>query len=271
MTTSTELLPDLAYLRTLIVNVFFAGNTRGGTWTLIDTGVPHADAIRGAAEQRFGVGSIPAAIILTHGHFDHIGSVESLLEKWDVPIYAHPEEMPYLTGEAEYPSPDPWVGGLMALSAPLFPRGPIDLRPNVRTLPADGSVPGMPGWRWLHTPGHTPGHISLFRDSDRALIAGDAFVTTKQESAYSVLTQKQEVHGSPKYFTPDWSTARESVERLARLRPLLAATGHGVPMQGGELLDQLDMLVRNFDELAVPRHGKYVELEDLQYRSARDD
>ena len=41
----------------------------------------------------------------------------------------------------------------------------------------------MPGWRWVHTPGHTAGHVSLFRDADRTLIAGDAFVTTKQESA----------------------------------------------------------------------------------------
>jgi hypothetical protein len=39
----------------------------------------------------------------------------------------------------------------------------------------------MPGWRWMHTPGHTEGHVCLFRNSDRTLIAGDAFTTTKQE------------------------------------------------------------------------------------------
>ena len=62
----------------------------------------------------------------------------------------------------------------------------------------------MQGWRWIFTPGHSPGHISLFRDSDRTLIVGDAFVTTKQESLMSVMTQRMEMHGPPMYFTPDW-------------------------------------------------------------------
>ena len=80
-------------------------------------------------------------MILTHGHFDHIGSARSLCETWDVPIYAHTDEMPYLTGDMAYPPPDPTVGGGMAFLSPLYPRGPVDLRPYVRTLPADGSVP----------------------------------------------------------------------------------------------------------------------------------
>jgi glyoxylase-like metal-dependent hydrolase (beta-lactamase superfamily II) len=257
---ATELLPDLAYLRTIFVNVFFVGPAgapdRG--WVLVDTGIPHTHQIMNAAAERFGEGARPAAIILTHGHFDHTGSVGELMDRWDVPsVYAHPDEMPFLTNQVEYPPPDPLVGGGMALASPLFPRGPIDLRPRVRELPADGSVPGMPGWRWIHTPGHTPGHVSLFRDADRALISGDAFVTTEQESIYAVATQKQHVHGPPQYFTPDWHAARESVQHLASLRPSLAATGHGIPMAGIEMLTQLDDLARNFDELAVPMHGKH--------------
>src|SRR5919107_1012291 len=55
----------------------------------------------------------PAAVVLTHGHFDHVGSLEALLEAWDVPIYAHPLERPYLTGVSPYPPPDPLVGGGM--------------------------------------------------------------------------------------------------------------------------------------------------------------
>ena len=269
MPSATELLPTLAYLRTLIVNVYFVGRPgHEHDWVLVDTGIPHASAIQEAARERFGPDAVPSAIILTHGHFDHVGSIETLLEDWNVPVYAHPAELPYLTGDLHYPPPDPWVGGLMALSSPLFPRGPIDIRPNILALPADGSLPGMPGWRWIHTPGHTPGHVSLFHDTDATLLAGDAFVTTKQESAYAVATQKKEVHGPPQYFTPDWQAARQSVAALAALRPQLAATGHGVPMAGPAMRMQLDALVRDFDEVAVPHHGKYVHEVDESSLSA---
>jgi glyoxylase-like metal-dependent hydrolase (beta-lactamase superfamily II) len=116
----------------------------------------------------------------------------------------------------------------------------------------------MPSWRWIHTSGHTAGHVSFFREGDRCLIAGDAFVTVKQESLYAVVTQEQEVHGPPAYFTPDWKAARQSVERLAKLRPSIAATGHGTPMRGEELLRGLEVLELKFDEIAVPNQGRYV-------------
>ena len=61
----------------------------------------------------------------------------------------------------------------MARLSSLYPRGPIDLGQRVRSLPSDGSVPGMPGWRWIFTPGHTAGHVSLWRDEDALLLAGD--------------------------------------------------------------------------------------------------
>ncbi|PEE03322.1 MBL fold metallo-hydrolase, partial [Bacillus pseudomycoides] len=60
---------------------------------------------------------------------------------------------------------------------PSFPNQGIDLGKYIHELPLDGSVPHMSEWRWVHTPGHTPGHISLFRKTDHFLIAGDAFVT----------------------------------------------------------------------------------------------
>ena len=129
---------------------------------------------------------------------------------------------------------------------------------QAEALPDDGSVPGMPGWRWVHTPGHTPGHVSLFRDADRCLIAGDAFVTVRQESATAVLVQEPEVHGPPAYYTPDWDQARQSVERLAALRPEIAATGHGKPLRGPSMRSGLDALARDFDRKAVPKHGRYV-------------
>ena len=253
---------DLAYLRTMIVNLFFYGRqgAPSGSWVLIDAGLPgSATWILGAAEERFGPRARPAAIVLTHGHFDHVGALHTLLEKWDVPVYAHRLELPYLTGRSAYPPPDPTVGGgaLAALSR-FYPRGPYNFGDRIQPLPADGSVPGMPGWRWIHTPGHAPGHVSFFRDSDRTLIAGDAFVTTKQESAIAALTQRPEIHGPPAYFTPDWFSARRSVELLAALEPWRVATGHGPPLEGEEMLEGLRRLARDFDRLAVPQRGRYI-------------
>lgn len=115
----------------------------------------YGGAIRAAAEHRFGSGTRPAAIVLTHGHFDHVGSLDELLVEWDVPIFAHTLEMPYLTGRSPYPPPDPLVGrGAMALMSRAYPRGPIDLGSRVHQLPADGTVPDAPGWRWIHARSH---------------------------------------------------------------------------------------------------------------------
>ena len=252
---------DLAYLRTVLVNVFFAGRPGAGDrdWVLIDAGIPgQVGAITAAAARRFGPGARPSAIILTHGHFDHVGSLAALAELWDVPVFAHELELPYLTGRSPYPAPDATVGGgLLALFSWMFPRGPVDLGDRVHALPADGSVPSLPGWRWVHTPGHTAGHVALFRDSDRTLIAGDAFVTTKQESALAVIEQRQEIHGPPAYYTSDWAAARRSVEALSALNPEVAATGHGVPMAGEPLRAGLRALLRDFDTVAYPEHGRY--------------
>lgn len=257
-----EIAPDLAYRRLAMVNVVFYGRPASGDrgWILIDTGVPGLTGlIESAANERFGEGARPAAIIMTHGHFDHIGGLEKLAEKWDAPIFAHTLEQPYLNGTAAYPPPDPSVGGgIMPLLAPLFPRSPIDVSRHLRALPADGSVPDMPGWRWLHTPGHTPGHVSLWREADRSMIAGDAFITTNQESAYAVAVQKEELHGPPMYFTPDWEAAEASVRELAGLAPELVVTGHGRAMRGLEMRDALQILAREFRSFAVPTLGRYV-------------
>ncbi len=258
-----EIAPDLAYRRLLMVNVVFVGPPDAGdrNWVLVDAGLWGTKSlITGAAEARFGVGARPSAIIMTHGHFDHVGALESLAEAWDVPVYAHALERPYLDGSAAYPPGDPSVGGgLLASLAGFYPTRPVDVGSRLRPLPADGSVPGMPGWRWLHTPGHAPGHVSLWRETDRTLIVGDAFVTTTQESAYAVAVQSPVMHGPPRYFTIDWNKARASVETLAALQPRLIVTGHGRAMQGDAMTEALGTLARTFDHVARPERGRYID------------
>jgi glyoxylase-like metal-dependent hydrolase (beta-lactamase superfamily II) len=257
-----EIAPDLAYRRLGIVNVMFYGRPDAGDrgWVLIDAGLYGTKGfITRAAEERFGTGARPAAIIMTHGHFDHVGTLEDLAEEWDAPVYAHPLEHPYLDGRASYPPGDPSVGGgVMAALSRFFPRGPVDVASRLRSLPEDGDVPFMPGWHWIHTPGHSVGHVSLWRESDRIIVAGDAFVTTRQESAYAAITQKPEMHGPPMYYTVDWEAARRSVETLAALEPELVVTGHGEPMQGSEMRRALQELALRFDEVALPEEGRYL-------------
>lgn len=260
---SEEVAEDILLLKFTVVNVCIVGNPDITPlhWVLVDTGLENsADFILKSAEKRFGKGSRPEAIILTHGHFDHIGSVAKLSDFWDVPVYVNALEIPYVTGKKNYPEADPSVDeGLIAKLSPAFPHSSINLEFRAVTLPSDGSVPGINGWRWIHTPGHTEGHISLFRDADHVLIAGDAFSTVKQESLGSVISQNEKISGPPKYLTTDWKAAEASVKKLMSLNPSLAIPSHGQPMTGSELQEHLKMLVDNFNRIAVPRQGRFVD------------
>jgi glyoxylase-like metal-dependent hydrolase (beta-lactamase superfamily II) len=255
-----EVLPDVYCYTIQIVNICLVGNPETKNFVLVDAGMPgSADEIISVTEERFGANSRPQAIILTHGHFDHVGAIIDLAKHWDVPVYAHELELPFLTGKRSYPEPDPTVeGGLVAKISPMFPNEPINLGKHIQILPSDGSVPHLSGFRWIHTPGHTPGHVALFREEDRFLLAGDAFVAVKQDSLYKVLTQEMEINGPPRYLTTDWQAAWESVRTLEALQPTVAVTGHGMPLSGEMLANGLKKLVSEFEEIAIPDYGKYV-------------
>ena len=258
-----EVKNDVYYYTNQIVNVIMIGDPAEDSWVLIDAGMPKSsDEILKVAEKRFGKGNKPSAIILTHGHFDHVGGLVHLLDEWNVPVYAHPLEFLYLVGEKRYPEPDTTVeGGILAKISSIFPIEPIDISGVLQELPKDMSVPRLPDWQWIHVPGHAPGQIALYRAKDGVLIAGDAFVTVKQDSLYKVLIQKNEVHGPPVYLTTNWEMAEKSVKKLAALNPKIAITGHGQYMEGEELENGLQDLATNFKERAVPSHGKFVRDE----------
>lgn len=246
--------PGLMGLRIAFVNVFAVSHSAG--WTLVDAGLPATGGmIRRWAERHFS--GPPNAIVLTHGHFDHVSAAPGLLESWGVPVYAHPLEFPYLTGEREFPAPNAGAGGgLMSLLSPLYPKGPVNLSGSLQAL-ALGSNPVLPGWEIIHSPGHTPGHCSLYRESDRTLLVGDAFCTTKPESFFeAALAQQPELHGPPSYFTSDWSAAQDSVEKLSAMDVAVVAPGHGKPLRGPNLNTELRELAVRFRAVAVPENKK---------------
>jgi len=264
-----EVAPGIWGMKIIFVNIYMV--QQGNDWILIDAGLKgFTGKIIKMAEKLFGSNNPPAAIVLTHAHFDHRGSIEELLHAWDVPVYAHEFELQFLNGRSSYPPPDPNVGGgFMSLFSIFYPRRPVNLGNRVHALPNDGSVPLLHGWRYIFTPGHTPGHISLFREKDEVLIAGDAFVTTRQESVIATLASIKVISGPPKYFTPDWIAAKQSVVKLRDINPKIAATGHGKPMSGGALKRGLDYLVANFDEVAIPSYGRYVKERAIVSKSGQ--
>ena len=205
----------------------------GSSWTLVDAGWFGCEKkIRAAAESVFGPGARPASMVLTHLHPDHSGGAARLAERWEQPAYVHPDELPLAAGyRPAYAIPlDRWL-------VPLIQRLPketqakiaagADLTAVVQPFDPTAGIPGLPGWAAIHTPGHTPGHLSLYRSSDGVMITGDAVVTVDLNSLLGVLTSRQGVFGPPRYSTWDWAAAQRSIAALAAFEPRVLAAGHG--------------------------------------------
>ena len=212
----------------------------GGSWALIDAAWPgRGQLIQVTAESAFGAGTPPASMLLTHIHPDHSGSARELARIWDLPVWVHPGEMPLAAGKyrPEYGNPlDRW---LVVPLMRVLPRHRVDsmiseasLAGVARPLDPAGPPPGLPDWRCVAAPGHTPGHAAFFRARDRVLIAGDAVLTVNLNSVRGLLRGRPGVWGPPRYTTWNWPLAKESVAALARLEPHVLAGGHGRPMTG---------------------------------------
>ena len=168
----------------------------------------------------FAATSRPRAIVLTHVHPDHAGSASDLARMWDVAVYVLPGELPL-------PPSGRIIGALAGVERRwMFPSGQDGLSP----IDPDAGVPGLPDWQVIPTPGHTPGHLALFREADRALIAGDAVLTVNLNSLGDALSLRHTLGGPPRFATWNWRAATESVSELARLEPGVLVPGHGRPM-----------------------------------------
>ena len=201
----------------------------GQAWVLVDTAWPHrGQAIKTAAGSLFGAGTRPAAILLTHIHPDHSGSALELARFWDVPVYVHPDELPLAAGGYLPQFANPLDRWLVAPLLRVMPRHAVEesrsrasLAGTVQALDSGAQVPGLPDWQCIPVPGHTPGHVALFRTADRVLITGDAVLTVNLNSLRDLLARRQRVSGPPYISTWNWPAATRSVAVLAKLgRPL---------------------------------------------------
>ncbi len=235
-------------------NVYFIRSR--SSWALIDAGWANdGPYIKKAADSVFGADTRPASILLTHFHPDHAGAALQLARIWDCPVYVHPDELPLANGDfgaiARYAGPvDHWVVVPLMRAMGRRRREAMIARSSLsdvsRKLEPDAELPDLPGWECIPTPGHTPGHVSFFRASDRVLITGDAVVTMKLNSVSGLLLQRQGLSGPPRYTSWSWPAVKESVAKLARLEPTVLAGGHGRPMIGAETAGALRTFADRF-------------------------
>jgi glyoxylase-like metal-dependent hydrolase (beta-lactamase superfamily II) len=159
-------------------------------------------------------------VALTHCHPDHQGSAHSLCRKFDVPLACHEGDVPVMEGRAPMAPPSSLVR-----FADRFWAGPP--HPVGRVL-HDGDT--VAGFRVVHTPGHTPGHVVYFRDSDRVAIAGDVLANIH------LVTGAVGLRLPPAQLSVDPVLHLRSVRQLADLRPAVVCFGHGPPLHDMEVL-----------------------------------
>ena len=167
-------------------------------------------------------------IISTHMHLDHIGGMDHVKQHSSGRVAAHEHEVAFLQrdGQKKLPNPshNPALGTLLAPLYSLLRPPPVE----VDILLREGSqLSILGGMEVIHTPGHTPGSISLYFPSQGLLIAGDA------------LEYKRGKLGLPsRWFTADMAQAKDSVFRMAELDFDILCFSHFPPIRknGSELL-----------------------------------
>jgi glyoxylase-like metal-dependent hydrolase (beta-lactamase superfamily II) len=205
-----ELAPGLAILGGFppyAINVYLVGEV------LVDAGSRHA-ARRILRELR---GRSVSTHVVTHAHADHQGSSHAVCEALGLPLWCGERDAEAIEdGDIKSRMPP---HPLNTLLQSVFPGPP---HPVARRL-ADGDT--VADFTVLDTPGHSAGHISLWRESDRTLICGDVFTNM------DTVTGLPGLHEPKAFFTPDPARNRESMRRLAALEPDLVLFGHGRPLR----------------------------------------
>jgi glyoxylase-like metal-dependent hydrolase (beta-lactamase superfamily II) len=181
------------------------------SWTLVDTGMPgSAPAIRELAKQE-GVGDLPLkTILLTHQDIDHIGGLPGFQVVEAPTVFAHPDDSGAINGTQPMIKVSQERMATLLQNMPEAVRLPFEraylhpTRPNVDRTFTDGeTLPIAGGLVVIHTPGHTPGHVSLYHQPSKTLIAGDASVA-----------KDGELMGPNPSHTPNMAQAIESLKKL---------------------------------------------------------
>jgi glyoxylase-like metal-dependent hydrolase (beta-lactamase superfamily II) len=153
------------------------------------------------------------AHVLTHAHVDHAGGSKRACEELGLEVWCGAADADAVrTGRPVTPDV-----GLLKPVLGLYARFPA--APVGREL-REGDEIG-PGFVVLDVPGHSPGHIALWRERDRVLVCGDVYFNMH------LVTTMPGLHEPPGIFTPDVASNRRSAKRLAALEPELALFGHG--------------------------------------------
>ena len=252
----TEIAPGVYYLQVRRANVYLVQSE--ASWALIDAGWPEsAEPIRRAAESLFGRDARPAAILLTHAHPDHFGSAADLARSWELPVWVHGDDLPYLRGGIRPDELLDPIGRVFTGLQRVLPRATVarmtssPLKDLAQALSGDvREVPGLPDWDYLHTPGHSPGHLVFFRPKDRVLIAGDVVLTAP---IMGLLTSLQRPARPPWIASWDWQLAKTAVGTIAGLEPQVLATGHWVPMTGAGVARDLRRFANHFSPSVASR------------------
>ncbi|HMJ36848.1 MAG TPA: MBL fold metallo-hydrolase [Baekduia sp.] len=168
-------------------------------------------------------GRTVTAHAVTHGHSDHQGSSAALVAALGVPFWAPAGEAPVLrTGDNTPLGRDNvitrwqrrhWAGPAVDATRELAEGDELDA-----------------GFVALETPGHSPGHLSYWREDDRTLVAGDVLFGRHP------ITGRPGLHEPPERFTLDIARNRESIRRVAALRPALMVFGHGPAWRDADAL-----------------------------------
>ncbi len=155
---------------------------------------------------------------LTHAHPDHQGCSHMLCERLGIPLWCGGGDVPAMEtpGGVVNPRAPAWLNRVQQR---LWTGPP---HPVARAL-HEGDV--LAGFTVLETPGHSAGHVSFWRESDRVLIVGDVL------GNMNFITGVPGLHTPPDLFTPDPARNRDSARRLAALEPTLACFGHGAPLR----------------------------------------
>ncbi|MBP0725461.1 MBL fold metallo-hydrolase [Bacillus sp. RG28] len=180
---------------------------------LVDTGIPgQLGEIREAVEKAGVSFDKLSKIILTHQDIDHIGSLSEILKAsgHKIEVFAHEEDKPYIEGDKPFIKMNPERVAKMVESLPEEQRQKvkamfeISLAAKVDQTISDGDVlPYCGGITVIFTPGHTPGHISLYHHQSKTLIVGDALVA-----------ENGILMGPRPHVTPDMEKALQSIKKL---------------------------------------------------------